>query len=386
MRAKRRTPIRHLAALALGAALLTACTGTEEVGDPVNLAVQDGTTTLRVTPLPGGTTTVVTTNAPITDLATLESGRRLGVSFPGQLEVRGADASTLVRTIGNPAPDYNRDGQSDFAPCYRQVKTDQTGVRVALLSDPGQAGDNAADFGCDRGRLREQWIAVYQTNGTLLFTARLPTPLSLNPNFIHLALVGDTLYVARQFASSPETTSEIDRVRADANPNDGTIAPRLDILAVNAPFIRDLAVLGNSVYAATDNGVFTLTDAGLGSGAVGDLTGRADRLWSSQNSQNGQNQGILAAWNGDSSGANYGTLTLRYRSGDNFTATLPLTGLQSLRDLVFSPDGYLYAILPGTVYRYDIAGFGRSPNFRPPNPDIVGVGVQNGQNGAYAVP
>ncbi|AFZ66418.1 hypothetical protein [Deinococcus peraridilitoris] len=378
-------PLRRLATVALCAAL-TACTGTEESGRAFNVVVQDGETTLRLvgvqdTGAPSASAPV-TTASRVTDLATVEAGFLLGVAFTDRLELRGANATTPVRTIGavvpagtpgaSPAPDYNRNGLPDYVPCYRQVEPNQSGTRLALFSDIGANND----LGCPAGA-REQWVALYASSGTLLFNALLPAPLTTDPRDVHLAVLGEDLFVARR--SGALEVSEIDRIRADGNPNDGVVRAQVDVLNTSTPLIRDLAVLGSTLYAATEAGVRTVAASGVLGDPVAGFTERADRLWTAQ--------GILAAWNGNPTGST-GTLTLRYRSGDDFTSTLVLTStsLQNLRDVVIGPDGYLYVILPGSVQRYDLSGFSRG-NIRTPSPEAVSSGLQgDARAAAYVVP
>ncbi|GGM21236.1 hypothetical protein [Deinococcus aerophilus] len=331
---------RTLLALALPL-LLAACTGTDESVTTLQVAVlTDGGATLR-TVTPGADTDPAPVReertVPVTggvSLETLPSGSRLALTLRTGLESRSAELQT-------PQP---------FAPlpfaetCLTQTVASAQRDRLLTLSE------------CGGG---PQQLALYRNDGTLVWTARLPTALPPTPGQdtppLRLAVRGNVGVVARPRVGGG---SEVMRA-APQNLGD-------PVAVVSTPLptaaIRDLAPYGAEVLAATDSGVQRLRDTGEPDGtalpAFG--TSRFDRLWSGGVG----NRTLLAAWRSNiPTGLGAQPLLLWDGSASRTASTVAL--LSDLRDVTLALDGNLYALTATTLIRYDTVFGLQQNNWRP---------------------
>ena len=263
-----------LPALFLLPGLLAACTGTDEGAVALRLAVlTDGGATLRTVSSTGSTTAgdvTVSVTGGVT-LDTLPGGARLALTLVGGIESRDVN-------LANPVP---------FAalpftpPCLAATAVSAARDRLLTLSQCGATNST-------------QQLALYRTNGTLVWTANLRTftpPISTNDTPpIRIAVIGDTAVVARPVVGGgSETIRVAPRNTGDAVATGSTPAPTVAI--------RDLAPQGSVIYAATDTGVQPLNDAGVPDAArtiAAFGTGRVDRLWTSAGT--GGTGNLFAAW------------------------------------------------------------------------------------------
>lgn len=341
--------------------LLAACTGTEEVATPINLVIADGNASLRVTRL--GTQATPTDVRPaggrVTDLATLEGGRRLAVVFPDRVELRDPDGVTVAATL--PSPGFTR--------CYREVNVNADGTRFVLFSDP--SGSEGGALGCDQTGIPFQRVAVYRSNGDFLGGATLPSPNAPTAD-VHVVLAGNVVQVARQTTFNQVEFRAYDPDGPDANLDLDERNPANPV-TVNGT-IRDLTAQGERIFASMSDGVRPVIPTGLGDVLLplpaGDANG-FERVWAHAR------LGLLAAWNQETS-----LLILRNNAG----TTAQVTGIGTLRDLVFTPDGYLYIVQAGNVTRLDVARFSGGGALNVNDRPTVSTGVQDARSAAYTVP
>ncbi|WP_019586369.1 hypothetical protein [Deinococcus apachensis] len=328
-----RPPLTALALLLPG--LIAACTGTDEGVVTLRLAVlTDGGATVRtVTTSSGGTVptpgdVTVSVNGGVT-LDTLPGGARLALTLAGGIESRDVNLANAVPFAALP-----------FNPiCLIATALSATRDRLLTLS---QCGTNGTPNGL-------QQLALYRTDGTLVWTATLPTftpPIpTLDTPPIRLAVRGDVGVVAR-----PALTGGSEVLRAAPGTTGAavaTVSPPQPTVA-----IRDLAPGASAVYAATDTGVLPLSEQGVPNtqgrlAAFG--TARVDRLWTSAGS--GSVGNFIAAWR-DTTLSGNSSEPLRLWDGARTTA-VTVTSLADLRDVTFAPDGNLYALTRTDLRRYD---------------------------------
>ena len=353
--------MNRLSLLSLTALLLTACTGTEEVAPSIRLAVvTDGGAAVRTVTV-GGAAAQPSADAPVpidatnvnraVDVDTLPGGVRLALTRTLGIESRDVKA-------GNPqpfAPPFEATGFT--APCLKATVLNAQRDRLLTLSQCDTAG--AANG--------PQQLALYRTDGTLVWRAALPafTPPSPGGDVppVRIALLRengvDVGIVARPALGGG---SEVMRAAAPT-----TGAERADVsLPVATPAIRDLAPApgGTVVYAATDTGVQPLIGAGVPD-AEKTLTGfgaeRVDRLWTQAGSGLGGN--LIAVWRDADSGVSQ-SLRLWDASGTRAAAST-VTSVADLRDLTFAPDGNIYVLTRTTLTGYDTLFGLTQGNWRP---------------------
>lgn len=332
------------------AGLLAACTGTEEDAPAIRLALMtDGGATLRtITPNPDTASTPITGNQtlPVTGGASLNTspdGRRLYVTLAAGLESRNADLADVQPFAAPPNPPF-------ASVCLRQTAASAARDRLLTLSV------------CPNG---PQQLALYRNDGTLVWTALLPTFLppaaGTDAPPIRLAVLGDTGVVARPVVGGG---SEVMRA-AQANLGDLVAVVSTP---VNTPSIRDLAPYGGDILAATDSGILKLSSSGVPDSAVTPPAlsaafgnARFDRLWSGVVG----GRTLLAAWRSNLlNNPSLQPTPLLLWDGVK-TSALTVDSLDDLRDLTFSLDGYLYALTRTNLIRYDTV-FGLSnSNWRP---------------------
>ncbi|WP_221090020.1 hypothetical protein [Deinococcus aquaedulcis] len=312
----------------LTAGTLTACTGTEEAPTPLRLVVLEGTTTLRTLTLRGGTNTAPTVTPGPTASVTggvsvhpTTDARQFLLVRTEAVESRTPD---LAVTTTFPAPGLT-------PVCFTRAAQNPGLDRLLVLSD------------CSGS----QGLALYQ-GARLVWQTTLPPFLAPTPGPgtppVRLAVQGEVGVVARPRLGGG---SEVLRVAVPL----GGAAPQVSDPQPTAA-IYDLAAYGTEVLAATDTGVQRLNAAGLPDptttiNALG--TARYDRLWTG--APGGR---LLAAWRSDV-GTGLGPQPLRVwngtSTGPNSAATI--TTFSDLRDLTFTPDGYLYALTATTLTRAD---------------------------------
>ncbi|PTA67110.1 hypothetical protein [Deinococcus arcticus] len=312
----------------LTAGTLTACTGTEETTPPLRLVVLEGAATLRALNL----TTSAAAAAP-----TVTPGPTAAVT--GGLSVHPtADARQflLVRTEAaeRRTPDLavsTTFPAPGFTPvCFTRAAQNPGLDRLLVLSDCS---------GAQRLSLYQDARLVWQTPLPLFLA---PTPGVATPP-VRLAVQGEVGVVARPRLGGG---SEVLRVAVPV----GGAAPQVSEPQPSAA-IYDLAAYGSDLLAATDTGVQRLNAAGLPDpattiSALG--TARYDRLWT------GAPGRLLAAWRSDV-GTGLGPQPLRVWNGTSTEANSAATvaTFSDLRDLTFTPDGFLYTLTASTLTRLD---------------------------------
>jgi hypothetical protein len=320
--------------------LLAACTGIEEGSPTLRLAVLTGGGATLQTVTTGGISgqpapTEVT--VPVTggvSLDTLPGGTRTALTLAAGLESRDANLATPQAFATPP-----------FTPvCLTTTATSAARDRLLTLS------------ACPNG---PQQLALYRSDGTLIWTATLPTftPPIPGPDTppIRLAVSGETGVITRPALGGG---SEVLRA-APATTGDpvATVTTPLP-----SPSIRDLAPYGTSILAATDTGVQTLGSTGLPDAAqpvAAFGSGRVDRLWTNATG----NRSLLAAWRDNAlSGAS--SEPLRLWDGVRATAAL-VASVDRLRDVTLAPDGNLYALTPFALTRYDTVFGLQQGNWQP---------------------
>ncbi|WP_425146011.1 hypothetical protein [Deinococcus sp.] len=291
--------IAALLAPLLSLALLTACTGTNEaqVTSRLGLINAGGAEIRIVTPADNATGTPSSTSATqavsgAVDLEVLPGGRQMIVAFPDRLELRDASLKVL-NTLAAP---------SGVTACYVRLKASPARDQVAALSDCG-------------GGAAEQ-LVVYRSDASLAFFATLPPPTPSSSDLARFALTSvQTVWLAR-----PATGGGSELLRVNADGVKVMTVPPLSAV------ITDLAMLGGSLYAATDSGVRLVnqTDGTLSQTPV--LSGVFTRLYGGDS--------LLAAWL-----QNAGSQPLTVWNGSKSGSP---ASLSDLRDLTFAPDGNLY--------------------------------------------
>lgn len=350
----------------LGAGVLSACTGTEETPPPLRLALllRGGERLAYVDTTPPTGQTLTNFTPTLTGEQDVAGGRMLHTVGGGQtalLTRQGAVEQrdpllNVVSTFAAPS----------FDPCFVRSALNPARTRLLVLSQCNDA---------------VQRLALYNVDGTVIWTASLgtaPVPLSeTDAPPVRLAVVGDVGVVTR-----PALNGGSEVIRA---------APRLsgdplqDITAVTtAPertvALRDLALFGTTIYAATDNGIYPLLDTGLP-----DLTkrvaafgeGRFDRLWGASIGT----RNLLLGWR---DGTNSVSTDQNLRLWDGVAATTQNVGyVTELRDLVLPPDGNLYVLTRTTVTRYDAILGLQSGNW---SPRLVLSGLNDARSLTWLVP
>ncbi|MFC6592354.1 hypothetical protein ACFP81_10345 [Deinococcus lacus] len=204
-----------------------------------------------------------------------------------------------------------------------------------------------------------QHLALYRTDGTLVWTATLPPAAPPIPSAdtppLSLAVQGEVGILAR-----PALGGGSEMLRVAPTEVGGTVATSSD--PVTVPAVRDLAALGTQVYAATDTGVQPLTAQGLPNSAqtlAAFGPARVDRLWASQTGSGGRN--LLAAWR-DPRLLGTAAQPLRLWDGVSTAENSARTAgnFYEIRDLTFAPDGWMYLLTPNELTSYDtVLGLGQ---------------------------
>lgn len=341
-----RPALRLLGAL-LVAGALSGCTGTEERAPALRLAVllSGGSQLASVdtAPADGGDATNFTptlgTPVPVNqgrDLYTV-SGRSLLLVRQDATEQRDLSLA-LEKTFAAPP----------FTPCWQQSAFNPARTRLAVLSQCNDA---------------VQRLALYDTAGTVIWTASLGTaPVTINTVDappVRVAVVGDVAVVSRPALGGG---SEVIR----AAPSQSEDPAYAHVAVTTAPertvAIRDLALLGTLIHAATDSGVYPLLDTGLPDltkriAALGER--RYDRLWGASLGT----RSLLLGWR-DNTLSTGGDQYLRVWDGTSATAQ-NVTYANDLRDLTLAPDGNLYVLSRTALTRYDAVLGLQNGNWQP---------------------
>ncbi|WP_309572789.1 hypothetical protein [Deinococcus sp.] len=324
--------MKRLTLLLLAPLVLVACTGTEETipGARVVMIV-DGGATLRTlapndslnpapisddtsVPVPPASGTALTVD-------TLPAGLRVALTLTAGVESR--DAALATGTPYTPPT---------FTPvCLKQAAMSATRTRLLTFSE------------CGGG---PQQLALYREDGTLVWTALLPTYLPPSTGSdtppIRLAVSGDVGIVARARVGGG---SEIMRA-AVVTTGDATAEVSVPIAT---PVIRDLAPYGPDIVAAMDSGLQRLKatgepDAATTLAAFGKT--RHDRVWSAVTGS----RSLLIAWPSDL--GNGVAQPLKVWDGVSANAAT-VNSFTDLRDVSVTLDGYLYALTNATLSSYD---------------------------------
>ncbi|GGS07768.1 hypothetical protein [Deinococcus sedimenti] len=320
---RRRIPALLLSALL--PALVTACTGTEEVQYAVQLGVLTNTdvtgraTQLRALNTDGGSVNTVALTGGV-DVLPASGARRL-------ITVRSDGAETRDPGGTNAQPF----AEPGFTPCYTQAAQDAARTRLLLLSECSGV-QRAALFSSD--------------TRTLIWSALLPTylpPVVTNDTPpTRLAVQGDVGLITRARLNGG---SEVIRV---AVPSEAT-TPEVSAPAA-IPSVFDLVPYGGRILAATPTGIQALNGSGEPDNATTLAAfgaARFDRLW-----VGGANNTLLAAWR-----SNVLTTTadspLRLWDGAATTAAT-VANLADLRDLTLPSDGKAYVLAGQNLNRYDV--------------------------------
>ena len=341
-------------ALLLGGALLaslSACTGTEERAPALRLALLlgGGSALATVDTAPPAEADLATFTPTLSTPVLVEGGRALHTVTNGQAFLLTRAGAVERRDVSGGV--VNTFAAPPFDPCFRASALNPTRTRLLVLS---QCENDAA-----------QRLALYTTEGTLLWRAALgsaPVPLP-GPDVppILLAVVGDVGVVSRPALGGG---SEIIRAAPRASGDAALDQVAVTSLPERTVAVRDLALLGTAVQAATDSGVYPLLDTGLPDltrrvAALGE--GRVDRLW-------GFSLGtrtVLFAWR-DTSISGAGDPYLRVWDGNPATTTSQnVTYATDLRDLTVAPDGNLYVLSSTALNRYDLILGLQNGNWQP---------------------
>lgn len=320
--------------------LLAACTGTEEGAPALRLAVlTDGGATLRTVttgglsslPAPAEITVPVTGGVSVD---TLPGGTRLALTLGGGIESRDVNLATPQAFTALPFS----------AVCLTSTATNAARDRLLTLS----ACPNAL-----------QQLALYRSDGSLIWTANLPTFTPPIPGTdtppIRLAVLGDTGVVAR-----PALGGGSEVLRATPATTGETVATVT--IPLPSPAIRDFAPYGTSLLAATDTGVQPLGPTGLPDAAqtlAAFGSQRVDRLWTNASG----NRSLLAAWR-DNIVSGTSSEPLRLWDGVR-TSAATVASIDRLRDVTLAPDGNLYALTPFALTRYDTVFGLQQGNWQP---------------------
>ena len=303
-------------------ALLAACTGTTEGGVIIRLAVLSGSgdaASLSAVDVGTPGTRLPTSVPGAVDIETLPGGNQIAVLYGDHLELRDANfASTTA--LPNPAA-------GGFRPCFVKLEASTARDRLAALSD------------CGGGALQQ--VAVWRSDGTLSFSATLGAPTPADPQDTHIAVQGDILWAAHPAVG---LGSELLQVTRNI---DGTsfLAP-----AIPTANLYDLAYYNNALYAATDNGVQSLTSSGVltplpvGTPGAAQLGTLNSSLYTSDR--------LLASW------YDTGSAPLQLWNGSQVGIPAYFT---DLRDVTFAPDATVYTLNAGTLTQYD-STFGLAGN------------------------
>ncbi|ALW87578.1 hypothetical protein [Deinococcus actinosclerus] len=309
----------------LTTALLTACTGTEEVQYAVQLNVLTNADAsgraaqLRALNTDGGSVNTVPVTGGVQVLPVSGSRRVISV------RVDGAETRTPQGEDPQPFADPG------FTPCYTRAAQDAARTRLLLLSECSGV-QRAALFSSDTRALI--WSALLPTYLPPVTTSDTPPT--------RLAVQGDVGLISRARLNGG---SEIIRVAIPG----GTSAPEVSApLAIPAVF--DLVPYGGRVLAATATGIQALTSSGEPDStttlsAFGAT--RYDRLW-----VGGANNTLLAAWRSNVLAATSDS-PLRLWDGAATTAATVAT-LADIRDLTLPSDGKAYVLAGSALNRYDV--------------------------------
>lgn len=305
---------KHLLPLLL-APLLAACTGTTESQTSARVAlINAGGTQLRtITPVtPGTTATPGPAAGDVTQAVTgavgvqaLPGGTQLLALFSDHAELRDA---TLAGVGVNPLP-----LPAGFRACFVRLRASPARDRLAALSDCGSGA--------------QQQLVVYRSDGSLAFSADVPPPSPVSSDLSRFAVTtGQAVWLTR-----PAVGGGYELLRADEN---GIRVVTTQALNIN---VYDLAMLGSTLYAATDSGTRAVD---LNTGALGQPTGvttQVNRLYGGDRLLGAWLSGVssqpLTVWDGVSSGV----------------AAYP----NDLRDLSFAPDGNAFALSGTALTRLD---------------------------------
>lgn len=312
--------------------LLAACTGTEEPTPTLRLALLlGGGAVLRtVTPAADTATPAVTDNQTVTvdggvRLDTTPAGNRLLLTLAGGIETRNADLADRQAFVAPPNPPFT-------SVCFTASALSAARDRLLALS------------ACANG---PQQLALYRSDGTLVWTALLPTFLPPAPGTdtppIRLAVRGDVGIVAR-----PRLGGGSEVLRAAVNATGDPVAIVSDPLPTAA--VRDLAPYGPDLLAATDTGIRKLGVTGAPDptatlSAFG--TARYDRLWTGVSGT----RSLLAAWRSNVLAGTGSEPLLLWDGVKASAATVDVVA--DLRDVSIALDGNLYALTGVALNRYD---------------------------------
>ena len=294
--------------------LLAACTGTTEGGVIIRLAVLSGTGAgANLSAVDVGTAgTKLSTSVPgAVDIETLPGGNQIAVLYGDHLELRDAN---FANTVTLPVPTTG-----GFTPCFVKLETSIARDRLAALSD------------CGGGALQQ--VAVWRSDGTLSFSATLGAPTPVDPLDTHIAVQGDTLWAAHPAVGLGSELLQVTR-NIDGT---STLAP-----AIATPNLYDLAFYNSVLYAATGNGVQSLTQSGVltplpvGTPGASQLGTLNSSLYTSDR--------LLASW------YDSGSAPLQVWNGSQIGIPAYYTGL---RDVTFAPDATLYTLNAATLTQYD---------------------------------
>lgn len=323
--------LRPLTLTALMCALLSACTGIDEPPPGLRLVVlNNGGSALGYASSTATGKTALSGQVSVTGgvgVQYLNNGNSFALALASGLEQRDVN---LAATSAFTAP--------PFTPCFKQVVASAARDRLLALSDCSNV----------------QQLALYRSDGTLVWTALLPTPLVTIPGNdtppTRLAVQSAERAVVSRAALAGGSEVMLVTPRNTGDPLQDAVA---DVSTpLNTVSIRDLALYGGNVYAATDTGVRALLPSGVpdaNASAVQSAFGtqRYDRLW-------GGSIGsvtLLAAWRSNIvSGAS--SEYLKLWSGSRTTAS-NVALLSDLRDLTFGIDGRIYALTNRTLSSYD---------------------------------
>jgi hypothetical protein len=293
--------------LLLAPLLLTACTGTTEPQTSARVALINGGGTQLRTVTPGAAAGDVT--QPVSGAVGLEAlpgGSQLTLAFRDHLELRDA-ALAPVGAARLPLP-------AGFRACFVRLRASPARDRVAALSDCGSGA--------------QQQLVVYRSDGSLAFTADVPPPSPSSSDLSRFAVTtGQAVWLTR-----PALGGGYELLRADEN---GIRVVTAQALSIN---VYDLAMLGSTLYAATDSGTRPVN---LNDGTLGEPTGikaQVNRVYGGDR--------VLGAWL-----SGVGSQPLNIWDGvTTGVAAYP----SDLRDVTFTPDGNAFALSGTALTQFDV--------------------------------
>ncbi len=321
---------------ALTAALLTACTGTEEVTYAVQLNVLTDTgpsgraAQLRALNTDGGPVNTVAVTGGVQVLPT-SSTRRVITVRTDAAETRAPDGS-------DPQPFAD----PGFTPCYTRAAQDAGRARLLLLSECSGV-QRAALF--DVGTRALVWSALLPTYLPPVATSDTPPT--------RLAVQGDVGLLTRARLNGG---SEVIRVAVPSGAATPDVSAPLAI-----PAVFDLAPYGGRLLAATATGIQALKTTGEPDStttlaAFGSV--RYDRLW-----VGGASGALLAAWRSNVLAVTSDSPLRLWDGAASSAATV--ANLSDIRDLTLPTDGKAYVLAGSALNRYDVAAGFATGNWGP---------------------